>query len=174
MRKKIIWLVVILGALLGLLLAPLPFGEKTRIQTAIEITKPIDVVFEYVTTPAHWPQWHPASLRVSAGADHSLTVGEQVREDFRVAGRRGSATWTVRQREVPSRWVIEGQSDQGGGATITYTLSSLPNGARFERELVYGAPSLLFVFLNRFSLRAQMMAESGAALHRLKQVLEAS
>lgn len=91
-----------------------------------------------------------------------------------MAGRRGSATWTVRQREALYCWVIDGQSGQGGGATITYTLPLLPNGTRFERELVYGVPSRLFVLLNRFSLRAQMMAESEAALHRLKQVLEAS
>ena len=174
MRKKIALVVVILGLLIGLLLAPVPFGEKTRIHTAIVIAKPIDAVFEYVTTPAHWPEWHPASLSVSTGADHSLAVGEQVREEFKVAGRRGSATWTVRQREAPARWVIDGQSDGGSSATITYTLSSLPTGTRFERELVYGAPSLLFALLNRFSLRAQITAESETALRRLKQVLEAS
>ena len=170
--RKIIWLVVILGVLIALLLAPTPFGGKTRIVTAIDIAKPVDVVFEYVTTPAHWPRWHPSSLSVSAGADHSLTIGEQVREEFKVAGRRGSATWAVRQREAPLRWVIDGRSDQGGGAAISYILSPLPTGTRFERELVYSGPNLLFALLNRISLRARITAESEAALRRLKQILE--
>jgi hypothetical protein len=35
---------------------------------------------------------------VSGAIDHSLKVGEQVTEDFRVAGRRGRARWTVIER----------------------------------------------------------------------------
>ena len=93
----------------------------TRILTSIHIDKPIEQVFDFVTTPGHWPRWHPSSLGVSGAINHSLEVGEQVTEAFRAAGRSGRALWTVRERAAPRRWVIEGQAKDGGSATLTYT-----------------------------------------------------
>jgi uncharacterized protein YndB with AHSA1/START domain len=37
----------------------------TQIVVAINIHRPIGAVFDYVTTPANWPAWHPASRAVS-------------------------------------------------------------------------------------------------------------
>ncbi|MCZ7574518.1 MAG: SRPBCC family protein [Ardenticatenaceae bacterium] len=96
----------------------------TRIVTSALIHKPIEQVFDYVTTPGNWPQWHPSSLAVSGAAQHSLEPGEQVTEEFRVAGRRGRVVWTAREREAPRRWVIDGQIEgRRGGGTITYMSS---------------------------------------------------
>ncbi len=75
----------------------------TRIYTVVHIRQPLERVFEFVTTPGHWLTWHPSSLRVSGATDHSLELGEQVTEEFRVAGRLGRATWTMRGRTAPSR-----------------------------------------------------------------------
>src|SRR5687768_15658043 len=97
----------------------------TRIYTTIHIERPVEQVFEFVTTPANWPQWHPSSLGVSAGADHSLQVGERVVEEFLVAGRRGRVIWTVKEREEPRRWVIGGEIvGRNNGGVISYQLSS--------------------------------------------------
>src|SRR5438128_2594457 len=104
-----------------------------RFVTAVEIGRPIERVFDFVTTPANWPRWHPASLRVLGPADHPLLVGEQVTEEFRVAGQAGSAVWTVRERQAPLRWVIEGASENGSRATITYTLTPQDGGTHFRR-----------------------------------------
>ncbi len=144
----------------------------TRIYTTIHIRNPIEQVFDYVTTPANWPQWHPSSLGVSGAADHSLEVGEQVTEEFRVAGRRGRVVWTVLEREAPHRWVIEGRVERGAGGTITYTLSSHGDGTTFEREFVYTMPGLLLRLLDRLVYRRRVEAESSEALRRLKAVLE--
>lgn len=53
-----------------------------RIYTAIHLTQPVEVVFDYVTTPGQWPRWPPSSLAVSGAIGHSLMVGEQVTEEF--------------------------------------------------------------------------------------------
>jgi uncharacterized protein YndB with AHSA1/START domain len=95
-----------------------------QIVTTIEIQRPIDVVYTFVTTPANWPKWHPSSREVRGATDHSLEVGEQVSEDFDVAGRRGTALWTVTDREAPYRWVIEGGAPDGSRATIAYSFTS--------------------------------------------------
>src|SRR5438045_2342634 len=47
----------------------------TRIVVAINIHRPIGAVFDYITTPANWPAWHPASRAVSGSVDHSLLIG---------------------------------------------------------------------------------------------------
>ncbi len=53
------------------------------------IDRPIGDVFDYTTEPDNWPKWHPASRSVSGAVDHPLTLGEEVREEFNVAGRTG-------------------------------------------------------------------------------------
>ena len=144
----------------------------SRIDTAIQIRRPIEQVFDYVTTPANSPKWHPSSLSVSGAIDHSLEVGEQVTEDFIVAGRRGHVVWQVRERIAPRRWVIEGQIEKGGGGTITYSLAPLHDGTKFEREFVYTMPNMLTEALDWLFIRRRIEAESVEALRRLKEVVE--
>lgn len=146
----------------------------TRIYTTATIACLIETLYDYVTTPAHWPEWHPSSLGVSAGADHSLLVGEQVIERFLVAGRRGSVVWTVREREAPHRWVIVGAIEgSSGGGTITYALSQRPGDTFFEREFIYAAPNAFFATLDALIVRRRIQAESEEATRRLKARMEA-
>jgi hypothetical protein len=100
-------------------------------------------------------------------------VGEQCTEAFLVAGRRGSAVWTVRERSVPHRWVIAGEIvGRDSCGIITYTLTSKNGGTQFEREFVYPAPNLLFRLLNTLFIRRRVQGESDLALQQLKQALE--
>ena len=144
----------------------------TRIYKTIQINAPIEQVFDYVTTPGNWPEWHPSSLGVSDATDHSLEPGEKVTEEYRVAGRRGRVVWTVRERVVPRQWVIDGQVESGGGGTITYTLTPYEGDTNFERDFVYTMPNKLLALLDRLVLRRRVEAESTEALRRLKDVLE--
>ncbi|MGB7946828.1 MAG: SRPBCC family protein [Candidatus Binatia bacterium] len=144
----------------------------TRICNSIEIRRPIDAVFEFITTPANWPQWHPASVSVSENGDHSLQPGEEVIEQIKVAGHRGEARWRVRERIAPSRWVIEGTGNKGGRATITYTLTEESAGINFERELVYMMPNPLLAVMDWLFIRSRMKTDSAEALRRLKDRLE--
>lgn len=144
----------------------------TRVYKSVRIHTPIEQVFDYVTTPGNWPEWHPSSLGVSGATDHSLEPGEQVTEKYLVAGRRGSVVWTVRERAAPRRWVIDGQVVGGGGGTITYTLTPQDGATNFERDFVYAMPNALLALLDRLVLRRRVEAESAEALRRLKGVLE--
>lgn len=145
----------------------------TRIYTAIEIPRPIELVYDYVTTPGNWPAWHPSSEGVFGATDHSLDVGEQVTEAFLVAGRRGKVVWTVRERARPNRWVIDGTitTGMGGGGTITYAFTPRGEGTYFEREFVYPMPNLLLTMLDFLILRRRVAAESDQALRQLRAAL---
>jgi uncharacterized protein YndB with AHSA1/START domain len=144
----------------------------TRIVTIRVIRRPIDEVFAYVTTPGNWPRWHPSSLGVSGATDHSLVMGEQVTEEYRVAGRRGRALWTVIEREAPRRWVIRGQVAGGNGGTVSYTLTPHTEGTRFVREFVYTFAQPWLRLLDPLLVRPRVAAESAEALRRLQRVLE--
>ena len=172
MKRWIVALLVV-AAIGGLALAPLPFDDTTRIHTTVSIDRDPDAVFAYVTTPANWPKWHPSSLAVSGATDHPLDLGEQVTEDFLVAGRRGQVMWTVVEREPPEHWVIAGEVGGRPRGAVSYTLESAGTGTRFDRELVYASPTLLFAVLNRLGIRAKIERESAEAVRRLKAVLEA-
>ena len=145
----------------------------TRIVTTVRIARPIATVFDYVTTPANWPHWHPASRTVSAGADHPLEVGEEVVEEFVAAGRRGSVVWRVTARNAPHLWTIVAAHEEGS-ATLTYRLSADGDGTLFERDLAYRASRLSLLILDLLVLRWRMARESREALRRLKAVLEAA
>jgi uncharacterized protein YndB with AHSA1/START domain len=142
------------------------------IRTVATIARAPAEVFDYVTTPGHWPEWHPSSLRVAGTADHSLRVGESCTEEFLVAGRHGTCVWTARERVEGRRWVIE-TATRGGEAAITYTVEPVDGGTRFERELWYRMPNALLALLDALVLRRRIQRESEEATRRLKVRLEA-
>ena len=146
----------------------------TRIYTSATIHKPIETVFDYVTTPAHWPEWHPSSLAVSGSTDHSLRMGESVTEDFRVAGRRGRVVWRVQECEPLTRWSIVGQVvGRGSGGAVSYTLTARDGGTFFEREFIYRAQNIVFAVLDTLIFRRRIETESAVAVAALRRVLEA-
>lgn len=142
-----------------------------EIRTVAIIRRRPGEVFAYATTPGHWPQWHPSSLSVSGITERTLQVGESCREEFSVAGRRGSCEWTVRECIPGRRWVIETHT-QGGSAIITYTLDPLGDFTRYERVLSYRMPSLFMRLLDVLVLRRRIRNESDEATNRLKARLE--
>ena len=144
----------------------------TTIVTEATIHRPVDEVFDYVTTPAHWLVWHPSSLGLHGAIDHSLQIGEEVTEDFKVGGRKGSVTWKVVARDAPTRWAIAGKVAAGGSGTITYTLRAVPEGTAFRREFVYAMPNWFAGLLDRLFICRRIAAESALAVSRLKQALE--
>ena len=144
----------------------------SRIVTAIDIDAPIARVFDYATTPGNWPSWHPASHSVAGATGHSAAPGEQITEEIRTGGRDWRAVWTVRERQPPHRWVIEGAAAGGGSATLTYRLTSRDGGTRFERELTYRMPNLWLAIIDTVVIRRRMTTQSTEALRRLKAVLE--
>jgi uncharacterized protein YndB with AHSA1/START domain len=166
--------VACVAATIGVLFIPLPraIDLSTSIVTALPIARPREAVFDYVTTPAHWPAWHPSSLSVTGATDHPLGLGERTTEEFRVAGRRGHVVWTVVERKRPEKWTIDGVIAGRPAGTVSYALMPDADGTQFERTFTYRSPTLWFALLNAVLLRAKIQAESDEAVERLKDVLE--
>src|SRR5947207_13500064 len=147
-------------------------GSRVRIVTTTHIRRPPQQVFEFVTTPANWPLWHPSSVKVSGAVDHPLQPGEPVTEEYVVAGHPGTAVWTVRECSAPHHWLLDGVATNGNRGTITYTLRQHDDGTAFERALsvVWLQTELPEQALE--GIRRQIEAESTEALRRLKVLLE--
>ena len=172
MKRRIPYFgLALLVGLAVLLLAPLPL-PPARIHSSVVIARAPADLYAYVTTPANWPRWHPSSLAVMGATDHPLRIGEQVGEDFIVAGYEGRVLWTVIQREPPTAWTISGKIEDGGSGRISYHLTATDEGTLFERDFDYARPNLLFVLADAFKLHRLIGTESAEALRRLKAVLE--
>jgi Polyketide cyclase / dehydrase and lipid transport len=143
----------------------------TRIVVAVSIHRPIDAVFNFITTPANWPKWHPATRAVSGSADHSLLIGEEVTEEFVAGGRHGSCVWQVTQRAAPYLWMITTSAPRIR-AEITYRLAVQGENTLFERELIYVTSGIWLAILDFLLLRRRMDRESRVALERVKERLE--
>ena len=149
-------------------------GEPmTRIVSGAAIARPMDAVYAYVTTPGNWPRWHPSSLAVRGATDHSLALGEQVTEEYLVAGQQGTVTWTVTERDAPRRWAIEGTTTETKTrGVVEYMLAEMPGGTRFERVFTYDLPNVPLPEEMMREYERRVRAESDEAVRRLTAVLE--
>jgi hypothetical protein len=179
--RKYLSLVLALGGLvfvaLALILARTPLDRTWQIQHEVVIAKPIARVYDYVTTAANWPKWHPSSLKVTAvnsDISTSANVGDQIREAVRVAGRRSEMVWTVTRKEAPRLWRI-GTTLENGRIQSAITYELLPVSAeqtRYRRTVAYTIHSRWLNLLHAVSLHARIENESAVAVDRLRNTLE--
>lgn len=149
-------------------------GQETQIHSSVYLPLPIEQVFAYITTSGNWPSWHPASQAVSGQTDLPMRLGDQVEEQFQLAGYHGEVTWTVAEHKAPHYWRIEGAIQGCVRGVITYTFTPDEHGTLFERTFAYRVRRYWHTLFNRFFFRRFMEAESQRALRRLRAVITAS
>jgi uncharacterized protein YndB with AHSA1/START domain len=171
--KRVFLFILGAAAVVALLsLLPLPFERQTHIVNTVTLRAPPQAVYAFVTTPANWPKWHPASLAVQGATDHSLAVGEKVAEEFRLAGRHGIVHWTVVEAKPPFEWRIEGEMNRRPSGEVRYTLTPDGTGTRFERDVTYRTPNLLFLMLDPIFIGPRMRADSAQGTKQLEHLFE--
>ena len=98
------------------------------------VDRPIDAVFDVVTTARFWTEWHPATRGVEGDVDHPARLGDRIIEHVTIAGIEGSGTWTVVEYDRPHRLALE--TDLAvGHLRIGYQLAAVDGGTRFQRDL---------------------------------------
>jgi uncharacterized protein YndB with AHSA1/START domain len=139
---------------------------------SVMIDRPPEAVYDFACTPAHWPHWHPSSLRLFGSVDAPLAAGARFEEDVRAGGRSGHLVWTVEQAERARRWIATAEVDNGARLRLGYQFAATATGTAFQRELVYDLPHLWLDLLNLLVLRRRIAAESALSLTQLRQTLE--
>ena len=129
------------------------------------IQAPIEAVYDYVTQPDRWHEWHPTSLSADTGNTGSLPIGTRFTEIIDLLGIRVPMSYRVQIARRPSEFKTVFTSLAVDGC-IHYCLRAHQGGTLFKRVLTYETE------LQLASLHERMVALSAIALDRLKQRLE--
>ena len=146
-------------------------GRFVRVETQLEIDRPPQQVFAYVTTPALWHTWHPATVEVRNVPSRPLVAGETMLEVIAVLGRREEALWTVQACSAPHLWEIATDTPSGA-AHIDYRITATARGCRFHRVLEFRSRQWPRRSLDSTLTRWILVRQSAQALRNLKRVME--
>jgi uncharacterized protein YndB with AHSA1/START domain len=154
-----------------------------EIVTDIVINAPAAAVFDYATTPAHWPRFWPITLSVSGDVARPAAVGARWTEQVKVSFWRGEFHWEAAERTHPTRFVMRGQS-QGHGwlgrllpsepGCITYTLTETAGRTHFHRVMDYADANAFVKLMDVLFMRRAMRRAIDEALHALKDIMESN
>jgi hypothetical protein len=125
--------------------------------------RPIDAVFDVVTTARYWTEWHPATRGVEGDVDHPARLGDRIVEHVTIAGIEGTGTWTVVEHDRPHHLALETELAVGR-LRISYQLAAVVGGTRFQRDLDF--PEL------GPQIAAVMGAQSQAGVASLARLVE--
>ncbi|MDP2226525.1 MAG: SRPBCC family protein [Moraxellaceae bacterium] len=139
----------------------------TVIVLSAAMSAPPAAVYDYVTRPARWKEWHPASLGAHDIADESLVAGRRFEEDVRSAGFVRHLTWLVEESRPGERWRASAYMADGSTVRLTYEFAPVAGGTQFTRTLEYVIRPRLLRLANNLFMWKKVQAESGRALANL-------
>ena len=125
--------------------------------------RPIDAVFDVVTTARYWTEWHPATRGIEGDVDHPARLGNHITEHVTIAGLEGTGTWTVVEHDRPHHLALETELTLGR-LRISYQLAAVADGTWFQRDLDF--PEL------GPQITAVMAAQSEAGVASLARLVE--
>lgn len=150
--------------------------------TSATIARPLDEVFDWVTTPGYWPEYSPITLAVDAPDPlQPLRAGDRFTEHVRVETWRGRFDWTVDAVERPHRFVLSGvssgetlESRLAGHDTarIELTLSGDGQSTQFTRDLTYPVAGLAAHVEDLMGFGHALDAACDASLQTMVSILE--
>lgn len=152
--------------------------SQRRIENEVVIACAPEQVYDYVTQPWCWHEWHPSSQSAVSDVD-VLNVGDTFDEVIKLQPlsplplnirRQTHYRVVLAQRAVT--FEVHGETGDGG-LTIHYDLAPQDGGTLFQRSLTYevrGAMRLIEPLL----LYPRMKNLSAVALTNLKQRLESA
>lgn len=145
--------------------------ESTHSVTA-HINKPVEEVFDFITTPGDWTKWHPATASVTSKSSQPALEGEIIVENVKHGLLRDTFRWKVVECRAPKRWAILGTSDRfGQKVRIDYTLTPENGGTLWEREMCFYFPNH-YKYMDRLVFSRILKRNSDKAVRQLKQYLE--
>jgi uncharacterized protein YndB with AHSA1/START domain len=143
------------------------------VANSIEIARPPEEVFAYVTDPSHLPEWQESVVSADGGAPP--TVGSRAVVTRRIGRMEKAATSEVTESDPPRTWAVRG-IDGAIRGTVTGTVKPLDDGARSRVTIVLGFESRgIGKLLLPLALLARRQARSEIPrnMQLLKQRLEA-
>ncbi len=105
------------------------------IEASVDINRPIDEVWAYVTDPTKVPEWSSMALDSTLEGPGPMGVGSRIRGIGKFLGRTVETTSEVTQYDPPSKFAIRGVSGSVH-LEIERHLESIGEGTRYRCRLV--------------------------------------
>ena len=139
----------------------------------IEIARPQEEVFPYVTDPSKFAEWQAGVVGGSMEGDKSPSVGSRCTTTRRIGGAAREVTSEITKIDPPRSWAVHG-IDGPIRAIVKVTVERLNRSARSRVTIEldfegHGIGKLLVPLVVRRQARNEMPANC----RRLKQRLEA-
>jgi uncharacterized protein YndB with AHSA1/START domain len=135
---------------------------------SVEIQRPPEEVFAFLTDPAGYPRWQPSLVSVQPHSPGPLELGSRATEVRRFLGRELETTWTCVEHRPCTRSSIE-CSDGPVPFRGTFELEPSPGGTSFTWTVeTRGAAARLGGPVAGLATRRELAANAG----RLKELLE--
>jgi carbon monoxide dehydrogenase subunit G len=78
-----------------------------KIEDSIEISRPPEAVFAYLTDPEHLPEWQTSTVEVHRDRSGPLEVGERFKEVHAAMGQKLESTVEVAESTPPSAFALK-------------------------------------------------------------------
>ncbi len=141
-----------------------------KVEASVDINRPIEEVWAYVTDPTKAPEWSSFVLESTLEGTGPIGVGSRIRWIGKFLGRRLGSTSEVTQYDPPSKFAMRGVSG-GVDLEIERQLESIGEGTRYRSRLV-GDSGGLFKLADPI-VAALMERTVETDLQTLKALLEA-
>jgi uncharacterized protein YndB with AHSA1/START domain len=99
------------------------------IVSTIEVARPPDEVFRYVTDPSQFAEWQDDVVSVRIAGDRPLSVGSRFTTTRRIGGVERTMTQEITQVSSPMSWAVHGV-DGPIRPSANITVEPLDDGAR--------------------------------------------
>jgi uncharacterized membrane protein len=145
-------------------------SQRMRVEHSATVDQPIDLVFDYVSTPENDPRWVPASLRHEMLSPAPMRLGSITEEDVWFLGRRMRYAWEITHYEPPSTFALRSISGPIP-ATICVLLEPLEGAS--TKVILVGEVHLRGVYKPmELVMRGVAKRQFGTQLRTLKDLLE--
>ena len=141
-----------------------------KVEASVDINRPIEDVFAYVTDPAKKSEWSSLTLECTLEGSGPIGVGSRMRTIGKFLGRRLEFTAEVTQYDPPSKFAMR-EISSPGHFEIERQLESIGEGTRYHSSLA-GESGGLFKLADPI-VATVMQRTVETDLHTMKALLEA-
>ncbi len=147
----------------------------TTLRNTIDMRCPPATLYDYVTQPWLWHEWHPNSRSARADVD-TLNAGDCFDEVIELQPfsplpitLRRETRYEVLVAEPHRAWHVRGET-RDGWLEIRYAFEAIEGGTRFTRELTYQTRGMSLLLMPL--LQGRMAVRSRQALQALRDRVE--
>ena len=115
-----------------------------HVENTMTIERPIEELFEYVSSPENDPTWVSVSIRNQRTSPGPMRVGMTIEEDVKIFRRTSRDTWEVAEYEPPTAIACRATSGLLSGGVVRLRCEPVEGGTRLTHAVEYGPRGIYY------------------------------